>query len=134
MAVVAGHNAQVSFSTSQSGILLVSESTRWRVSVAAQSTEVTAFKAAFRAFWPNHYGSTLEIWGWVDQATSPGFISNPVYANLITITIRPNRTDSNKKLVFSGWVERFDWLAAIDSPNSYYASVRGMSTAALTWT
>lgn len=134
MAIVAGHNAQVSFSSAQSGLLLVTNTTRWRLSELAQSTEVTPFKSAFRAFWPNHYASSLEIWGWIDQAASPGFLSNPIYANRITVTIKPDRSEAGKNIVLaSSWVERFDWIASLDAPNSFYAIVRGGGSATLSW-
>lgn len=135
---LAGHNASVTLTyagTTPEEPFLVTRRTKWQLRVSAKRIDITPFKSSFKAYWPEHYTSELKLWGYIDQAANPGFISVPEYAYRATVTIRPNIAETGKNIIISeAWVEEFQWLTALDTTNSFYASIVGMSAAALSWT
>lgn len=135
MAILDGHNAQVDFTSNQPpGLLLVTKVRRWRFSMLSSSSEVTRFKSSYQSWWPNHYGARLELDGFIDQDVNPGLLSIPIYNNRITVTVKPNRAEPLKNVkILGAWVERVDWMAAIDEANSFYAVVRNLGAVELNW-
>lgn len=137
MAKLGGHNAQVSISypaSTESSQILTTTTYRWTLDLDGQAVEITPFKSRFRAFWPNQYTATMEMWAYLDDTTTPGTLSTPDIDYRIDVKVRPDRSSSNKNFEITGaFIDKLRWFAALDQVNSFYARIIGVYTTTLNW-
>lgn len=107
---------------------------RWRGVFAREMREVTPKNSAIKTYLPGHGISIVYLEAWIEQTIGGGIVGPGAFNTLpAELWLEPSGGDGVKKMYLTGWVEEFQWLSAIDEPNTFRARFRGNSDPVYTW-